>query len=1197
MSNPFKHLDYYKEEDAGIFRGRKQEAWDILKLTVLNNPTVVFGKSGSGKTSLINAGVFPLLKAENYLPVPIHFNYSDSQTPLVQQISKTISQVLEKSNQDGQIITLIDQINWQDASSIQDNETLWEYFHRVHHVDEKKKLVTPVLVFDQFEKFLIDSPPDQQEQVAKELYYLLDNRVPQPIHNKFLEDGTIFPYIHTQIALRVLLVLREDYLPHLSSLKKIIPSITRVSYRVTHMNGLQAREVISLYEKFSDKNPQGKKTQDDILKIFDSKKIQEGKEEDIEVEPSLLSLLCFRMVEEGLTLLSAQKKDEILSDFYEKAIKNLNHKKSKEVAELIETQLLTDSGSRRLYPLDPNDELYQGLKAAINQRILRQEHHNEKDYVEIIHDVLASVILEKKRLRKEKDIQTKENLRKTRIYAAIITILLIISIILGVKFLNEKQKANRQYEKALINRVVAESYLALSKDNKKSIRIAEMAYRLKPSASSQKALAMAAYSSLKTPFYTMIMEHKNNITSVLISPGGSHILTTALDNTTTLWDFKGNRVAQLASHPTEVKYACFSPNGKNILALYRDKTAKLFDLQGNIRGSFDKYLDNINRATFLPDSTKILLIPYQGNLKILDLESNSIIELTNETVKIGWDAIFSPDQSRFITLSNDNTVRLWQSNGSLIADLKHNAMVSCITFSPDSQKIVTCCSDTIVRLWDVNGQLIKELKGHTASVWNAAFSPDNTQLISASTDRTARLWNLNDYASISLEHDEMVQEAIFSPDGKNILSISGNTGHLWTSSGKRLTRLEKHQKFIKKAFFSLDSKRILTSSPDSVVLWDLNGAIMAYLRETSGDFSHALLSTDGKKIITTSANQVKIWDLENNPAVNIFHFNDRLEKVLISPDATRALTWSQTIAQLTGFKNQSLTRLDIHLAPILNASFSPYRDQVLTASWDNTAILWDFQGQPLREFKLSAQVRQALFCPPDGRQILTLTDDNLIKLWDENGNFEIVNLLADLNINAPDHHTAQKIGPKNIIDGVALSANGELLLTWYGNSVFLRELHGKVKQEFKHNGLIQYGIFSPDNTMILVVFQDKNNQVATLWKVDGQRLADIKRHSGTILTAAFSPDGSQLLTASDDQTAKLWDKEGNLLADLDQHDSAVLCAAFSRDGESMVTVTQNGSVKRWLTPHAIIKWLEDKPIPALSEKDKDDLDLPATKKE
>ncbi|HUK08431.1 MAG TPA: WD40 repeat domain-containing protein [Stellaceae bacterium] len=109
-------------------------------------------------------------------------------------------------------------------------------------------------------------------------------------------------------------------------------------------------------------------------------------------------------------------------------------------------------------------------------------------------------------------------------------------------------------------------------------------------------------------------------------------------------------------------------------------------------------------------------------------------------------AAFSPDGTRIVTASEDNTARLWDAaSGKEIAALRgHENIVRSAVFSPDGTRIVTASDDKTARLWDAaSGKEIAVLRGHEGGVESAAFSPDGTRVVTASYDKTARLWDVH----------------------------------------------------------------------------------------------------------------------------------------------------------------------------------------------------------------------------------------------------------------------------------------------------------------------------------------------------------------------------------------------------------------------------------------------------------------------
>ena len=152
--NPYKELDSYEEKDRGIFCGRTAETETLFQLVSSNSLSVVFGKSGIGKTSLLNAGLFPRLREEGFRPIRLRLYYSTDGAPLMDQIRQAIRDELSSPE-----IEIKIRGKNEPAKPIAPDEKLWEYFNRVSHFVPPKdgnemEMITPVLVFDQFEELL-----------------------------------------------------------------------------------------------------------------------------------------------------------------------------------------------------------------------------------------------------------------------------------------------------------------------------------------------------------------------------------------------------------------------------------------------------------------------------------------------------------------------------------------------------------------------------------------------------------------------------------------------------------------------------------------------------------------------------------------------------------------------------------------------------------------------------------------------------------------------------------------------------------------------------------------------------------------------------------------------------------------------------------------------------------------------------------
>ncbi|NET67353.1 MAG: peptidase C14 [Moorea sp. SIO1G6] len=323
--------------------------------------------------------------------------------------------------------------------------------------------------------------------------------------------------------------------------------------------------------------------------------------------------------------------------------------------------------------------------------------------------------------------------------------------------------------------------------------------------------------------------HTGPVWDIAFSSDGKQILSGSWDRTARLWDTEsGKLIHQLEGHTGSVEAIAFSPDGKQILSGSYDNTVGLWDTEsGKLIHQLEGHTDFVNNIAFSPDGKQILSGSRDRTARLWDTESGKLIHQLEGHTDSVWSIAFSPDGKQIISGSYDNTVGLWDTEtGKLIHQLEgHTDNVYVIAFSPDGKQIISGSKYKTVGLWDTEtGKLIHQLEGHTDSVEAIAFSPDGKQILSGSSDRTARLWDTESGKLIhQLEgHIGRVNVIAFSPDGKQILSGSrDNTVRLWdTESGKLIHTFEGHTTYVSAIAFSPDGKQILSGSLDSTVrLW------------------------------------------------------------------------------------------------------------------------------------------------------------------------------------------------------------------------------------------------------------------------------------------------------------------------------------------------------------------------------------------
>ena len=272
----FIGLQSYTEAQSDIFYGRDEEIDRLTNLIKSNTLTIVFGKSGTGKTSLLNAGIFPRLRKDYCLPFRIRLEFRDDSPDLVTQIKNIL-----KSE--------IDRYGFK-VEAYPSAETLWEYFHS----EQLWKSVTPILIFDQFEEIFTLAKKSNRfgnKQLAafwEELADLIENSVPEKLKEKFLNDKEHIDYSYKNQKIKILFSFREEFLPEFESITSKIPSIKYSRFRLMPMNGNQAYEVITKTWKNNIDAEQANK----IVGFFTSEEDKNKSYDVMEIEPSLLSQVC-----------------------------------------------------------------------------------------------------------------------------------------------------------------------------------------------------------------------------------------------------------------------------------------------------------------------------------------------------------------------------------------------------------------------------------------------------------------------------------------------------------------------------------------------------------------------------------------------------------------------------------------------------------------------------------------------------------------------------------------------------------------------------------------------------------------------------------------------------------------------------------------------------------------------------------------
>jgi hypothetical protein len=470
--NPWLGLTSFTEETRGFFYGREEEAGELCRRVQRKPLTILFGQSGLGKTSILQAGLVPRLRPEGFCPVYVRLDYNPEAPSPSEQIKRAVFRATEAAG------------TWTQSGTAVQGETLWEFLHHRDDVlkDAAGRTLIPILIFDQFEEIFTLAQSDdfgrkRSREFLADLADLVENRPPAALEARIdREEADAAKFDFARADYRILISLREDYLANLEALKGEMPSVTQNRMRLARMTGAQAIAAV--------RGPAPALVSEGVAAAI-VRFVSGGAElAHAEVEPSLLSLICRELNNTRLARgqkeissdLLAGSRDNILQEFYQRAVGD----QPEGVRRFVEEELLTESGYRENIALERAQKSLaaagaelSALDTLVNRRLLRVEERLDIRRIELMHDVLCAVVKASRDVRHEREAKAaieqqlaetrakeeaaRRALSRARLVAAVCAVLMVLaagSAVFGYINLRRARAADAQ---AQVARQLAES--------------------------------------------------------------------------------------------------------------------------------------------------------------------------------------------------------------------------------------------------------------------------------------------------------------------------------------------------------------------------------------------------------------------------------------------------------------------------------------------------------------------------------------------------------------------------------------------------------------------------------------------------------------------------------------------------------------------------------------------------------------------
>lgn len=600
------------------------------------------------------------------------------------------------------------------------------------------------------------------------------------------------------------------------------------------------------------------------------------------------------------------------------------------------------------------------------------------------------------------------------------------------------------------------------------------------------------------------------------------------------------------AHKDEVTSVSWSPDNKiiasassrGIIKLWpRDDTPKIFidEKEGNNEIIWD--------LSFSPDGRLLASAGDNGSIKLWQISGKEYKD--EEKTLLGHrsrveSVSFSPDGEIIVSGSADGTVRFWNRKGDEIQPpLKDESRVKFVAFSPDGNQIASAYEKGVIKLWSRDGNLLKSIDekssdgAHIQDVTSVNFSPDSKILVSSDRDGWIKIWTTDKQLNAAefgrlvnkIKQKKEVLYVTFSPDGKLIASTDiDGTIKLWLDNDKhwsnklRLFRTLKHEKEVRKVIFSKDSKKLISCSYDKTIKsWNCFSKFDGY--DSKGKFdghSDWIRSIDFNRVSKTIATAsqdgtIKIWDYNG---------------VLI-----------QNLSNHT-------------VKPYEEVKFS-YDGNNIVAVNEDEVILWcQDSGLPYRSIPIYREAVKSISCSPIDNLCAVVCKNGTIKILDFNG--KTVQSMAE---------------EREEITKVAFSSDGRMIASVSGNgSVKLWRREGKTFQsklipDANIEGSLYYVSFSDDDKIIATVDKKDGNSEIKLWSVnngsikplifDSRQITTKSNTKTRILDLKFCFDNKVVILVCEDYRIDFWDWGNSLLKPIALSDKKVSAASFSPNGTAI----------------------------------------------